>query len=192
MKLKNTYFILRHGQTFYQISKRKLAYPWPEKSPILLTEEGKKQVEKSARKLEKESIDFVYASDAYRTRHTAGIIEKNLKLKSKIVFDKRLRDIDLGVFGGKSREKFFDSFPRFSEKLFYKRPKGGESWTDCQERMVDFIGKTDKKHKNKNILIISHGDPLWLLEGAVEGMSNEDLVARKKKLFLQTGNFKKI
>lgn len=192
MKLKNTYFVLRHGQTFYQISEDKLVYPWPEKEPILLTKEGEKQIEKAAKRLKKVKIDFIYASDANRTRHSAGIIKKNLSSRKKIVFDKRLRDINLGVFGGKPREKFFDKFPKFSEKLFYSKPRCGDSWTDCQKRLEDFLREIDKKHKNKNILIISHGDPLWLLEGLVKGINNKDLMKKKKKLFLKTGGSKKL
>lgn len=192
MKLKNKYIILRHGQTTYQIKKKKLAYPWPEKSPIILTDKGIKQVELSAKKLKKEKIDLVYSSDVYRTKYTAGIIMENLKVKGRVIFDKRLRDVNLGVFRGKPREQFFDIFPKFSEKWFYEKPKGGESWTDCQERVVSFLKEIDKKRKNKIILIVSHGDPLWLLEGAVKGLSNKDLVARKKKSFLKTGSFKKL
>jgi len=36
--MNNTYFILRHGVTPYQLKKEKIIYPWPETSPILLTE----------------------------------------------------------------------------------------------------------------------------------------------------------
>ncbi|KKP93839.1 MAG: hypothetical protein US98_C0034G0009 [Parcubacteria group bacterium GW2011_GWC1_38_6] len=192
MRLKNHYLVLRHGQTFYQISEKKLAYPWPEKKPILLTKEGEKQIEEAAKRLKKASIDFIYASDANRTRHSAGIIKKIIKFKKRIIFDKRLRDINLGVFGGKSREKFFDSFPKFSEALFCNKPKRGESWTDCRERLENFLEDIDKKYKNKNILIISHGDPIWLLEGLVKGINDKELIARKKKIFLKTGRFKKL
>jgi len=47
MKLKNKYFLLRHGQTVYQKDedKKYFLYPSPENPPIELTEEGKKQIE---------------------------------------------------------------------------------------------------------------------------------------------------
>ncbi|MEK9134746.1 MAG: hypothetical protein AAB451_00345 [Patescibacteria group bacterium] len=39
-----------------------------------------------------------------------------------------------------------------------------------------------KKSKNKNILIIGHGDPLWLLEGAVRRLSPYIKVGELRKL----------
>jgi len=191
LKLRNKYFILRHGQTIYQTKKKKFTYPWPDNSPVSLTRIGKVQIGRAAKKLKKENIDLIYSSDIVRTRQTANIIAKTLGLR--INFDKRLRDINLGIYHNKIGSEFYKYFP-FSLKRFYKRPKRGESWNDVKKRMVRFIKSIDKKYNNKNILIISHGDPLWLLLGAVKGLSNEKLLKRTndKKFYLSVGKFKKL
>ena len=59
MKLKNNYFILRHGQTIHQTKKRGIVYGWPDDEPPCgLTKFGKEQIKKAAQKLKKKNIDL--------------------------------------------------------------------------------------------------------------------------------------
>ena len=51
MKLKNQYFLLRHGQTSYQAKRKPILYHFPEKKPIELTKKGKSQIAESVKKL---------------------------------------------------------------------------------------------------------------------------------------------
>ena len=188
MKLNNKYYILRHGEA--KSNAKGIVSCLPEKFKNPLTRKGASQIKSAVDKLINKNINLIFASPLLRTTQTAEIVGKALKIKIKS--DKRLREINLGIFEGKSREKFFDIFPKFSEALFYNKPRCGESWTDCRKRLENLLKEIDKKYKNKNILIISHGDPLWLLEGLVKGINNKDLIAKKKKLFLKTGKFKKL
>jgi len=189
-KLNNQYFILRHGQTIHQAKKKPQIYSWPDKPPIKLTQKGINQIRRVAKKLKKENINLIYSSDIYRTRQTAGIVAKKLGLK--INFDKRLRDINLGIYHGRPKKEFYQDFPNREER-FYKRPPKGESWSDCRKRIIDLIKDIDKKYKNKNILIISHGDPLWLLGGWAKGLTNKELLRREEKTtFPEVGEFKKL
>ena len=174
--MQNNYFILRHGQTTYQLKKEKIIYPWPESPPILLTEKGKKQIRVAAEKLKPKKIDLIYSSDMPRTRQTAGIVTQELKVK--VIFDKRLRDINTGIFRGKKIKEYFNYFSPPKE-ILWKTPPQGENLRDCQRRIFDFFEEIDKKYKDKKILIISHGDPLWLLEGKIKGLSSKELLKQK-------------
>jgi len=188
MKLRNHYFILRHGQTTFQAKKKKFIYPSPENPPVPLTEKGEKQIETAAQKLKGKKIKAIYSSDFFRTRQTAGIVAKELGLKVKL--DKRLRDLNLGIYHGKTKEEFYRELPKNSMKRFSQRPKEGESWQDVEERMRNFIKEIDKRHKNENILIISHGDPLWLIKGVVKGLTEEKLLKDREKIYPKTGELK--
>jgi len=188
--MNNTYFILRHGETPYQIDKRNIIYPWPEPSPIRLTERGRKQVKDSARKLKKENIDFVFSSDITRTRETAGIVEKEIGIEP--IFDIRLREINQGIYQGRTEDDYRSFFANPKEK-FLKIPPQGESLKEVRDRMVDFLKDIDKKYINKKILIISHGGPLNLLEAAVEGSSEEEFMeGRHKNFSIKTGELKQL
>jgi len=186
---QNKYFILRHGQTSYQATKKKILYDWPGLDSFPLTEKGQKKIKKAAKKLKNKKIDLIYASDTLRVRQTAEIVSKELGLK--IHFDSRLRDINLGIYQGREKKEFQKDFPPSLER-FKKRVPGGESWSDIKKRMTDFIEDVESKNKGKTILIISHGDPLWILKGLMKGFSDEELLKEHKKNFIKTGKFRKI
>jgi len=182
---KNQYLILRHGETAYQ--KEKILYDWPAISSFPLTENGKKKIKKLAEKLKKEKLDLIYSSDALRARQTAEIMAKELKLQ--INFDPRLRDINLGVYKWRKKDEFLKDFPVSLERFKQKIPKG-ENWPDVKKRVIDFIKDVDGKHNGKRILIVSHGDPLWLLEGVVKGLENGELLEERKKNFIKIGQIR--
>jgi isoleucyl-tRNA synthetase len=183
----NKYFILRHGQTIYQTEKKEKLYPYPEKKPIKLTQKGEKQINSLICEIKKLNIDFIYSSDTYRVKQTAGILSKELGLK--INLDSHLRDINWGIYNGKTKKEFFKYFSN-PEERFYKRPKKGENWLDIKKRMTAFIKKIDKKHQNKTILIVSHGDPLWLLQGAMNGLTNKGLLKEIRGGFIKTAELR--
>ncbi|MBZ9578697.1 class I tRNA ligase family protein, partial [Patescibacteria group bacterium] len=187
---QNKYFILRHGKTTYQTGKKKTIYDWPGTSSFPLTKKGKKKIAKLTKKLKKKNIDLIYSSDALRTRQTANIVAKELGLK--VNFDPRLRDINLGIYQRHKTEEFKRDFPVSLER-FSKKPKKGENWTEVRKRIVSFIKDIDKKHEGKTILIVSHGDPLWLLDGATKGLKNQEFFKKtSKRHFIKTAKFRKI
>jgi isoleucyl-tRNA synthetase len=179
VKLRNKYFILRHGQTIHQIEKPGIIYFWPEdKPPASLTDLGRKQIKEVAKKLKGKKFDFLFSSDILRTRQTAEIIAKEFGLKVRT--DPKLRDMNLGDFQGKPKSELW-SFFKEKGKNFKESVPDGENWSGVQKRMADFIKDVEKKYEGKNILIVSHGDPLWLLEGWIKGFTNEELLKQKKE-----------
>ena len=195
--MQNNYFILRHGETIYQTRKREMVYPWPETTPVKLTKKGEEQIKKAAKLLKAKGIDVIYSSDVFRTRQTAKIVAKTLG--TKVTLDLRLRDTNLGIYHGRKKEEFYRDFPinakiTNTKMIFSQRPKGGENWNNVKRRMKNFVREIDKKHKNKNILIISHGDPLWLLEGAMKGFNNQEFISKVfvKKNFIRPGEVRKL
>jgi len=187
--MNNTYFILRHGETPYQLKKEKIIYPWPEPSPILLTEKGKRQIKNVAQKLKSKKINLIFSSDISRAKETAKIISKEIKVEP--IFDIRLREINKGIYNGKPIKEYKKAFSDQKQR-FFKRPLNGESRQDCKKKMMNFLEEIDKKYRDKNILIISHGTPLYLLEGTVRGLKDEKLLERKKDFSLEVGEFKKL
>lgn len=161
--MKNKYFLLRHGQTEYQAKRKGILYRRGEK--VELTKKGRDQIKKAAEKLEKENIDIVFSSDVYRTKETSKIVGK--KIKKKVFFDKRLREVDFGDFHGKSKKSYRNYF--LDADRFSKRPPKGESWTDIVKRLKSFLKEVERENKDKSILIVSHGDVLLLLSGIIKG-----------------------
>ena len=168
MKLKNKYYIIRHGQA--ESNVKAVCSCWPEKFKNPLTKLGKETIKESAGKLKDKNINLIFASPLLRTQQTAEIICKALKIKTKITTDKRLREMGFGIFNGISLESMWKSFKGEEERI-KKGPPKGESYAEILERMVESIKDIDKKHKGKNILIVSHEGPLFLLQGKAMGLS---------------------
>ena len=181
--LKNRYFLLRHGKTVHQAEKKDIIYDYPDDNPAcVLLEEGIKQAQIAGEALKEKNINLIFSSDILRAKQTAnivaGLINYNLE---NIVCDKRLRDINWGVFGGQNKEKAWAYYNNDMIKKFELGVPEGESWNECRERMVEVLKEIENNFENKNVLIVSHGDPLWLLEGYMKGKSNEELILEMKR-----------
>jgi len=183
----NKYFILRHGEAIS--NKENFMSSYPEKTRNPLTENGKKQIQKTIPELKKKNINLIFSSDLLRTRQTAEIVAENLKLD--INFDKRLRECNTGIFNSKLIKEWEGYFKNQDEK-FKKRPPQGENREDIKKRVLDFIKNIDQKYKNKNILIISHEDPLFILSGVIKKFSDKEILKNAKELSLSTGELREL
>lgn len=179
--LKNKYFLLRHGQTVYQRDGKKINYPEGSEYSLEITDEGRQMIKRSAENLKTESIDLIFASPFLRTRQSAEIASKILGIK-EINYDERLVDIHMGSFAGKTYEEYEKFFAEKKER-FTKKPEGAENWNEILERLRSFLSEIEEKYKNKNILIVSHADPIWLLAGLLRGFEKDEefLATRKTK-----------
>jgi isoleucyl-tRNA synthetase len=173
----NTYFITRHGETNYQAEEREDLYPWPDSKKVYLSEKGKKDILKNAKELKKKKIDIIYSSDLYRTKQTAEIISK--ETGAKIVYDKGLRDIFYGDYHNGPRSEYRKDFSK-TEGFMSKKAPNGESIDDCRKRVLKTLEKIDKKHKGQNIVIVSHGDPSWIIYSTMKGISDEKMIKQGK------------
>ena len=185
---KNKYFILRHGEAYS--NKKEIISCWPEKIYNPLTPKGRKQIESAAQKLKKKKIDLIFSSDIFRTRQTAEIVARELKLKP--IFDKRLREYNMGTFNGKPIKEVRKIFP-VGAKRFKVRPPQGETYSEIKDRMLDFLRETDKKYTGKNILIVSHEIPLTILEGTNKGFSDKEILKKySKEKRIKTGEIRSL
>lgn len=117
-----------------------------------LTENGIKEVKSQSEKLKKEQIDFIFHSPFIRTKETAEIVKSELGLDgNSIIEDERLHEYNESDF----------SFVR--------------------ERVGQFIFEIEKKYSNKNILIISHGCPIWVLQ-SIASLKTEEEFEEKQML----------
>ncbi len=184
--MNNRYFLLRHGKTEYQKKKRGFIYPKKEKEPILLVKEGIKEIKEAAEKLKKRGgVDLIFSSPLPRTRQTAGIIAEILGV-DKVYFSQKIKEVDVGVYAGKTKKELNNDYPETIKRFKLPLP-GGENWNNLKDRMYSFLTSLEKKYKNKKILIVSHGDPIWMLLGKVKNLSNKKILEEKRKLYPKPG-----
>ncbi|MBI4123044.1 MAG: class I tRNA ligase family protein [Parcubacteria group bacterium] len=179
----NTYFLMRHGHSERQLSD--VMSCWPEKKPLPLTPKGRAQVEKQAKQLKKQKIDFIFTSDLLRTKQTADIIGKVIGVNPQTV--QALREVNVGELNGKHVTKIGKVWARPKEtpeehylRRFEDPMPGGENWHDVQKRIYNFILELENRYQGKRILLISHELPLSMLEAAMRGLTREEIIAWRR------------
>jgi isoleucyl-tRNA synthetase len=186
-KSGNQYFVMRHGEAESNLFK---IVSSNYKNQHHLTEKGKKTVLQSLKKLKK--IDLIFSSDFVRTKETAQLAARYFGIK-KIIYDKRLREINTGIFNGKNEKEYHSYFSSLEEK-FYKTPPKGENLTQLKNRVAEFLYEIDRKYSHKNILIISHEYPIWLLFAAALSADTKKAINLKGKKpdFVKPGEIKNL
>ena len=156
-------FVVRHGQTNYNL--KHLCNDDP-KVDVHLTEEGTKQAEIIANKLKDIKFDAVFISEIPRTRETAEIINKNLKLK----VDSRINDRKTGLEGG-TTAKFNEIM---KDDLFNKKINDGESFQEEKKRVFSFLDELSKLDY-KNVLIVSHHETIKIITGYFKKLNDQEM-----------------
>lgn len=188
-KLKNTYYLLRHGRNIHQTELKDVCYGWPEDEvPCELDSEGVKQVALSGMKLMDKGIDLIYSSDILRTRQTAEIVSSMLQIE-RIVYDERLRDLNWGIYAGGPKK---DALAFYTDKnRMNDRPLNGESWGDLKNRVEECLNDIESINEGKNILLVSHGDAILLLQAYVNDWDLEEIILQRENI-IGTGELRKL
>lgn len=146
-------YYVRHGKTLDNVKRIVTG-----KIDIALSEEGIEEAKNIAEELKNVKFDVCYCSTLLRAKQTLKEIIKYHK-ELKINFDERITPREYGDFTGKYKkdlEKLEDYKNRY--KIGYKlTTEGLEQTTDFMKRANKFYNEILEKHKNKNILIVSHG-----------------------------------
>jgi len=172
----NKYFIMRHGESE---SNEKGILSTRKENIDHVTQKGKQQIIKAVDLLKKQEIDLIITSPFMRTKETAEIVRDMLNLpESALLFDERIIEISVGEFEGKPSEFWRKEYHNIHTPIcFSVPPNGGESLKNVKDRVGEFLYDIENKYKGKNILIISHGTPLWMLSSIPFGYNPKETEA---------------
>lgn len=177
-----TLWVMRHGEAENNV--RSIVDSGQKKWG--LTKTGQNQTRRSIGNLKKKfgqkrkKIDVIIASPVQRTKETAELAARELGIK-KVIYDTRLKEIVLGPkLTGCHDSKYHEAYPTYRSR-FEERPDKGESLEDLRERMWGMLSELQEKYAGKNVLIVSHEYPIWLMATAAAGWSQEQAIAEKEK-----------
>ncbi|MFA6170917.1 MAG: histidine phosphatase family protein [Patescibacteria group bacterium] len=145
-------YIVRHGETDYNTKK---IIQGQVNTP--LNKKGEKQAKLIAKRLGVVNFDLIYSSDLRRAKQTTKEIMKFQKCLVKYV--KELRERHYGIFQNKFEQIYYEYLAQnnvSSHNPDYRIP-GGESRQDHYIRVEKFLEKIYKKHKDKTVLLSTHG-----------------------------------
>ena len=166
--------IIRHGQGTHNLEGLYNSNPNnPNYTVANLTEEGKKQVERSAKKLlsygiNKNNVSKIYVSPLPRTVQTAEILIKNgVASSDKMLIDKRLIERQTGSREGHISKEF--NYDEINGDYSKAHSYGGETAEDVRRRISAFHTEIKKLGKNQNIVVVTHETPSSELINIISG-----------------------
>lgn len=188
-KSGNKYFVMRHGQAHSNVAQ---IFDGGKDADNHLTDVGKETVLATAAQLKKEKIDMIISSPILRTQETAKIVLKELGLPdSALMTDERLRELQVGSYDGKRVEDWRNNFTSRLER-FSRAVEGGETYADVRRRVGEFIFEVERRYNGKNVLIITHECPSWILDGVARHMTNEEIAGDREAPFMQPGAYRSL
>jgi len=129
---------------------------------VHLTKTGIEQAEQIAKYLKPLDISAIYSSPIERASHTAEIVAKNRSLE--VVLDERLTEIDMGKFTRMNYDDMFAKYGNIFLKFYENDPVIAEheveTFPHVQRRVLDIVNHVVKKHKNENVILVTHMDPI--------------------------------
>ena len=164
---------LRHGQAENN-TKKILAGRSP---GVDLTQVGIQQAEQSGKMLESLNISAIYSSPIDRALQTAEIVGKHCDLD--ITNDDRLIELDMGKFTKMPYDQIFakhgNVFLKFYEGSNEVSENGVETFANVQKRVLDMVDFVVNKHKNQNVVLVTHMDPIKAMIGKTLSLKPEIL-----------------
>ncbi|MBI5139218.1 class I tRNA ligase family protein [Candidatus Nomurabacteria bacterium] len=157
----NKYFVIRHGGTE---GNKKGVVSYKNQASDHLTHEGEEQVRVAIKNLKENKIDLIITSHFTRTKETAEILRISLGLeKSAVIEDPRLCEMNPGSFDGGLWQDYHNHVKDTGPNWFDRKIADGESLLDVKKRTAEALYDLEQKYQNKNIILVTHGGPAWLL-----------------------------
>jgi len=129
---------------------------------VHLTKTGIEQAEQIAKYLKPLDISAIYSRPIERASHTAEIVAKNRSLE--VVLDERLTEIDMGKFTRMNYDDMYAKYGNIFLKFYENDPVIAEheveTFPEVQRRILDMVTHVVKKHKNENVIFVTHMDPI--------------------------------
>ena len=175
-------YAIRHGLT--ELNKRGILNGRLDES---LAPEGIEQAELAAQSIPA-SITHIYTSSLTRAKQTAEIINKKVFLP--VTFHDELREVHFGKLTGMSWETI-ESGEELKSKhrsVQYDYSPEGESADAVKNRVSLFLREISKNHTDGEILIVTHGGIIRVLQKIVNNKPDDKI----ENAFLFTFDISKI
>jgi probable phosphoglycerate mutase len=143
-----------------------------------LTERGIRQVKDTGQHLKKLKIDRMYVSPVTRTIETAKIICEITDLQYQT--DERLYEIELGDLVGMNYDEVIEKHGNLFLKFYSGDDPildsyGIESFSAVKKRVKNLLDESMKNYPDKNLLFVTHLDPIKAAVSIMLGLPPESL-----------------
>ena len=149
-----TLLLIRHGQA--QSNVLKILTSYPEAQPMPLSDQGRKEVRKTAEELRGTHVDALFASPLTRTQETAALISEAVGVP--VTTEHRLRETDFGMYNNTSYTKFFLKYPHPNLRNSMSTETKAEGLLDVRKRAQEFLQFLQVHFAGKTVILVTHAD----------------------------------
>ena len=170
-------YIFRHGETYF--NKKHIFTGWKDSK---LTSKGINQSKIIAKKLKNKKIGIAIQTRLSRSKDSLKEVLKYHPECMKIITNNKIIEREYGKLEGLHHDTIIK---KYGQKQFYlwhrefnKRPPGGESFSDVEKRVRNFITELKKiiQKEKSNVLISAHGNSIRLFRKIMEKQPKEKVV----------------
>jgi probable phosphoglycerate mutase len=191
--MKNSYYILRHGQSHANVAGIILSHPEDgRKDEYTLTQKGEDDVRQSVWKMKEASLlnqkTVIISSPFSRCKRSAEIAKEVLGGDQDIIFDERLRERWFGDWektGNSNYQKVWDEDRNDPGHLIANVESAG----NVQRRTVALMDELETKYVSQSILLVSHGDTLQIM---LTGLDKQSAALHRAVPRLETAEIRKV
>jgi probable phosphoglycerate mutase len=164
-KLHNRYFVMRHGESKPNASGVIISHPRSAIHPKHgLTDEGRRQAEAAARVCDLDEQTIIYSSDFSRALETAEIVREVIGAgpihTTPLLRERFFGDLE-GVAHDEYRHLWANDVSGAAHRKYNIEPP-----EHVMERTTQLVLKLEDAYQGKTILLVSHGDPMKILQAA--------------------------
>ncbi|KAF0163405.1 MAG: fructose-2 6-bisphosphatase [Rhodocyclaceae bacterium] len=159
--------VARHGETDWNIAG--ILQGWTD---VPINDQGRRQAYELVGGFSHAKFSKVYSSPLIRSRETAEIIARSLRLDPPECHD-GLKERNFGVIQGIPKSELADLNPVLLQQILKRNPaidfEEGESMDEFADRVLDAIACIARPNAGKRILVITHG---WVMDVITRHIAN--------------------
>jgi broad specificity phosphatase PhoE len=169
-RLTNTFSIMRHGQSRANVAGIIVScIENDRRGDYGLSELGRKQALETAQACGLPRDTVIWSSDFSRARQTAEILRAHLDAP-EVGLAEALRERCFGRWEGSATENYARVWAADETDAAHARD-GVEPVAAVLDRMTAFVVDLDRQYSGRDIVLVSHGDTLQILQAAFLRMS---------------------
>lgn len=171
--------VARHGETDWNVSG--ILQGWLD---VPLNDRGRRQAYELVAGFNGSGFSKVYSSPLIRSRETAEIIARSLRLEPPSFHD-GLKERNFGAIQGIPKAELAELNPVLLQQILKRNPatffEQGESMDEFADRVLDAIAGIAQPNSGKRILAITHGWTMDVITRHIAGLPRSAMLSMKRK-----------
>jgi probable phosphoglycerate mutase len=171
--------VARHGETDWNVAG--ILQGWLE---VPLNDLGRRQAYELVAALQQAKFSVVCTSPLVRSRETAEIVARSLRLPPPVCLD-GIKERNFGVIQGVPKAELAELNPVLLQQILRRNPatdfEQGETMDEFADRIFDALHSIGRDYAGQRVLLITHGWVMDAITRHVAGLPRTAILNMKRK-----------